>query len=148
MPDFSSLFAKRTSQDASKEISDFLTGKKNFNALSQPAQFVLNGLEKDEHHRTFMEQSQIHELQQNLVKGKQISADSGAWEQFENSFRSFIHTSGSRNKVFVPPPAKPTKQANRNLLKRSRTLQLRSFLRGLYRFPLFRNVVRRFYRAY
>ena len=114
MPDFSSLFAKRTSQDASKEISDFLTGKKNFNALSQPAQFVLNGLEKDEHHRTFMEQSQIHELQQNLVKGKQISADSGAWEQFENSFRSFIHTSGSRNKVFVPPPAakaKPTKQA-------------------------------------
>ena len=101
MPDFSSLFAKRTSQDASKEISDFLTGKKNFNALSQPAQFVLNGLEKDEHHRTFMEQSQIHELQQNLVKGKQISADSGAWEQFENSFRSFIHTDGSRNKVFI-----------------------------------------------
>ena len=109
MPDFSSLFAKRTSQDASKEISDFLTGKKNFNALSQPAQFVLNGLEKDEHHRTFMEQSQIHELQQNLVKGKQISADSGAWEQFENSFRSFIHTSGSRNKTFVPPPAEPIK---------------------------------------
>ena len=115
MPDFSSLFAKRISQDASKEISAFLTGKKKFSALSQPAQFVLNGLEKDEHHRTFMEQNQVHELQQNLVKQRQIAADSGAWEQFESYYRTFIHSGGSRNKSFVSPaplfakPGRPMK---------------------------------------